>query len=88
MDQLGATYAFMTADFKGLLADVSPEAVAELEWLLPTATKHVERMATVLGISEWALLQRRHEVEDPVVQHALDILEAGGFIVPNEERDS
>jgi hypothetical protein len=83
MNQLSQTYEFMTADYKGLLADDSAEAVEQLEWLLPLASLHVEREATRRGISEWQLLQRRHEIEDPIVHHALDILEAGGFIVPD-----
>jgi hypothetical protein len=83
MSQLSHDYEFMTADYKSLLADDSPEAVAELEWLLPTATKLVEREAARLGISEWRLLRRRSEVEDPRVHHALDILDAGGFIAPD-----
>jgi DNA-binding MarR family transcriptional regulator len=77
MNQLSQTYEFMTADYKGLLADDSLESV---EWLLPMAI--VEREALRREISEGQLLQRRHEVEDPAVQHALDILEAGGFIEP------
>jgi hypothetical protein len=83
MSQLSHTYEFMTADYKGLLADDSPEAVEQLEWLLPTASRLVAREATRRGISESQLLQRRHEVEDPTVQHALDILESGGFIAPD-----
>jgi DNA-binding MarR family transcriptional regulator len=77
MNQLSQTYEFMTADYKGLLADDSLESV---EWLLPMAI--VEREALRREISEGQLLHRRHEVEDPAVQHALDILEAGGFIEP------
>src|SRR4030095_2463764 len=103
MSQINRTYEFMTADFKNLLADDSPEAAQELEWLLPTASRFVEREATRRGISawappasrsvereatrrgisEWQLLQDRHRIEDPLVQHALDILEAGGFIMPD-----
>lgn len=82
MNQLSQTYEFMTADYKGLLADDSLESVEQLEWLLPMATRLVEREARRRAISERQLLQRRHEVEDPAVQHALDILEAGGFIEP------
>jgi hypothetical protein len=85
MSQINRTYEFMTADFKNLLADDSPEAAQELEWLLPTASRFVEREATRRGISEWQLLQDRHRIEDPLVQHALDILEAGGFIMPDSE---
>jgi hypothetical protein len=83
MSQFTRTYEFMTADFKSLLAEDSPEAIEELEWLLPTASRYVEREATRRGISEWQLLQARHTIDDPMVQHALDILEAGGFIVPD-----
>jgi hypothetical protein len=43
----------------------------------------VEREAGRLGISEWQLFRRRAEVDDPRVQHALDILDAGGFIPPD-----
>jgi hypothetical protein len=75
----------MTADFKNLLAEDSPEAVHELEWLLPTAARLVERESTRRAVTEWQLLQDRHHIEDPLVQHALDILEAGGFIVPDME---
>jgi hypothetical protein len=82
MNQLSQTYEFMTADYKGLLADDSPESVEQLEWLLPMVTRLVEREAVRREISEGQLHQRRHEVEDPAVQHALDILEAGGFIEP------
>ena len=85
MSQMSRTYEFMTADFKDLLADDSPEAAAELEWLLPTASRLVGREAARRKISEWQLLQDRHRIEDPLVQHALDILEAGGFIVPDQE---
>jgi hypothetical protein len=81
MNQLSQAYEFMTADYKGLRAADSPEAVEQLEWLLPTASRLVEREAARRRISEWQLLQNRHEVEDPAVQHALDILETGGFIV-------
>lgn len=84
MGQLSQTYEFMTADYKGLLADDSPEAVEQLEWLLPTASRLVEREAVRRGISDWQLLQRRHEVEDPAVLHALEILETGGFVAPDE----
>lgn len=84
MNLLSQTYEFMTADYKGLLADDSPEAVEQLEWLLPTASRLVEREAARRGISEWQLLQRRHEIEDPAVHHALDILESGGFITPDD----
>jgi hypothetical protein len=82
MNQLSQTYEFMTADYKGLLADDPLDSVEQLEWLLPMATRLVEREALRRAISGRQLLQRRHEVEDPAVQHALDILEAGGFIEP------
>ncbi|HEU5192112.1 MAG TPA: hypothetical protein VFX14_20675 [Methylomirabilota bacterium] len=85
MSEMSRTYEFMTADFKNLLADESPETVHELEWLLPTAARLVEREAMRRGVTEWQLLQDRHHIEDPLVQHALDILEAGGFIVPDTE---
>ena len=85
MSLMSRTYEFMTADFKSLLADDSPEAIEQLEWLLPAASRHVEREATRRGLSEWQLLQARHTIDDPMVQHALDILEAGGFIVPDTE---
>lgn len=84
MNQLGQTYEFMTADYKGLLADDSPEAVEQLEWLLPTASRLVAREATRRGLTESQLLRRRHEIEDPAVHHALDILEHGGYIEPDE----
>ena len=84
MSQFSQTYEFMTTDYKGLLADDSPEAVEQLEWLLPTAGRLVAREAARREISEWQLLKRRHEIEDPTVHHALDILEAGGFITPDE----
>jgi hypothetical protein len=45
----------------------------------------VERESTRRAVTEWQLLQDRHHIEDPLVQHALDILEAGGFIVPDME---
>ena len=82
MSQLGHVFEFITADYKSLLADDSPEAVSELEWLLPTASALVEPEAKMRAISEWRLLQQRHDVESPAVQHALDILDAGGFIAP------
>jgi hypothetical protein len=85
MSQISRSYEFMTADFKSLLADDSPEAAHELEWLLPAASGFVEREATRRGVTEWQLLQDRHHIEDPLVQHALDILEAGGFIMPDAD---
>ena len=85
MSEMSRTYEFMTADFKNLLAEDSPEAVHELEWLLPTAARLVEREATRRAVTEWQLLQDGHHIEDPLVQHALDILEAGGFIEPDTE---
>jgi hypothetical protein len=83
MSQLSHVYDFMTADYKYLLADSSPEAVEQLEWLLPTASRLVEREAARRGVSQWQLFQDQHEIEDPAVRHALDILEAGEFIVPD-----
>ena len=83
MSQLSQVYEFMTVDYKGLLADDSPEAAAELEWVLTMAIALVDRESHRRGISEWQLLQRRHEIENPSVHQALDVLEAGGFIVPD-----
>jgi hypothetical protein len=83
MSLLSKNFDFLTADYKSLLADDSAEAVEQLEWLLPTASLLVERETARRGISEWQLLQRRHDVEDAALQHALDVLEAGGFIVPD-----
>jgi len=51
--------------------------------LLPTASRLVEREAARRGVSQWQLFQDQHEIEDPAVRHALDILEAGEFIVPD-----
>jgi hypothetical protein len=83
MSLLSRVYEFMTVDYKSLLADDSSEAVTELEWVLTTASRLVERESDRLGISEWQLLQRRHQIQNPRIQHALDILDAGGFIVPD-----
>ena len=75
---------FMLVDYKRVLAEEeSPEAVAECEWLLVTATQVVEREAARLGISEWQLFERRNEIESMRVQRALDVLDAGGFIPPD-----
>jgi hypothetical protein len=76
---------FMLLDYKHVLDDDhdSPDAVADVEWLLLTATGLVEDEARRLGISECHLLQRRHEVESIRVQRALDILAYGGFIAPD-----
>jgi hypothetical protein len=48
-----------------------------------TASRLVEREAARLGVSEAQLLQRRHEIESPRVQRALDVLDAGGYIAPD-----
>jgi hypothetical protein len=78
--------AFMLIDFKRLLAaDETPETAAEVEWLLTTATGLVEREAARLGLSEWELFQHRHEVESIRVQRALDVLDAGGFLLPDAD---
>ena len=74
---------FMLVDYKRVLAEETPEAVAECEWLLVTASRLVEREADRLGISESQLFQRRHEIESLRVQRALDVLDAGGFIAPD-----
>lgn len=72
---------FMLVDYKHVLDDdETPEAVAECEWLLTTATHLVEREATRLGIVEWQLFRRRHEIDSLRVQRAIDILDYGGFI--------
>jgi hypothetical protein len=73
----------MLIDYRRVLAEETPEAVAECEWLLVTASQLVELEADRLGISEYHLLQRRHEIESMRVQRALDILDAGGFIPPH-----
>jgi hypothetical protein len=84
MSQLGQADDFMLVDYKRVLTeDESPEAVAECEWLLVTASRLVEPEAARLGISEWQLFQRRHEIDSIRVQRALDILDAGGFIAPD-----
>jgi hypothetical protein len=72
----------------GLADEVAAEpgrhpAAAESEWLLVTASRLLEDEAARLGITEWQLLQRRHEIESPRVQRALDVLDAGGFIPPD-----
>ena len=71
---------FMSIDYKQVLAEATPEATADCEWLLATASHLVERAAERRGITEWQLLQRRHEIESPRVHRALDVLEAGDFI--------
>ena len=83
MSQLTQADEFMLIDYKRVPAEETPEAVAECEWLLITASRLVEREADRLGISEYQLLQRRHEIESIRVQRALDMLEAGGFIPPD-----
>ena len=76
---------FMTIDYKQVLAEETPEATADCEWLLATAGRLVEREAERRGLTEWQLLQRRHEIESPVVHRALDVLEAGDLIAPDPE---
>jgi hypothetical protein len=72
---------FMLVDYKHVLDDDdTPEAVAECEWLLTTATKLVEREAARQGIPEWQLFRRRYDIDSLRVQRAIDILDYGGFI--------
>ena len=84
MNQLRQADDFMLIDYKHVLAEDTPEAVAECEWLLPMASRLVEREAARLGVSECQLLQCRHQIDSLRVQRALDILEAGGFIAPDQ----
>jgi hypothetical protein len=81
--QLSQADDFMLIDYNRVLVEDTPEAAAECEWLLVTASRLVEREADRLGISEYQLLQRRHEIESMRVQRALDVLDAGGFIPPD-----
>lgn len=76
-------HEFMIIDYKRVLAEETPEAVADCEWLLPLATRLVEGEAARLGLSEHQLLQNRDRIDDLAVQRALDILDHGGFIAPD-----
>lgn len=69
---------FMSIDYKQVLAEETPEATADCEWLLATAGRVVEREAERRGLTEWQLFQLRHEIESPWVHRALDVLEAAG----------
>lgn len=71
---------FMLVDYKHVLDDDTPEAVAECEWLLTTASQLVEREAARQGIAEWQLFRRRYDIDSLRVQRAIDILDYGGFI--------
>jgi hypothetical protein len=84
MSQLRQADDFMLIDYKRVLTEETPEAVAECEWLLPIATRLVEREAARLKVSECQLLQCRDQIDSLRVQRALDILAAGGFIAPDE----
>ncbi len=64
--------------------EATPEAVVKCAWLLFTTRQSVEREAERVDVSEWRLMQHRYEIESSRVQRAPHILDAGGFVVPDQ----
>jgi hypothetical protein len=83
MSERASRDEFMSIDYKRVLAEETPEATADCEWLLATAGRLVEREAQRRGLTEWQLFQRRHEIESPRVHRAFDVLEAAEAIAPD-----
>jgi hypothetical protein len=70
--------AFMAADLAWAFRDGADDS--DSEWLLKTAAAIVESECTAHGLEDWELLQRRQEIDSPLVQRALDVLVAGGVL--------
>jgi len=56
---------FMTADLAWAFRDGADDS--DSEWLLKTAVAIVESACTAHGFEDWELLQRRQEIDSPLV---------------------